>query len=876
MPVSDYDPIIEQASREWNVDPNLLRSVMQQESGGNPVDKSGRPIRSSAGAAGLMQIMPETQSGLGVSNPDDPYQSIYGGAKYLSQMLDRYQRPELAVAAYNAGPDRMDAHLANGTPLPAETGAYVPSVAANYAMFAKAKASPPPPSETLPSDADFLAQTTGQRGAAPVSGVQTMVIHPSAETPALPSDEDFLTATGAKAAAAPAATMAQPAPVSPVMGDPRVAQNALGGDQFIPNAAPNPLSSAYQTITNALAPPTGYTNSAIYPLSRNDATGAIGPGIPGWMRGLAQGATDLAFSPALGTVTPSATAALINVVPGLMASPAAGAGRAIADAYTARNLPPAPAASPVVAPNPLATPTALPAPSFVPPGAEVPILPRIQQLIEADNAMARTRPTEIPPNATDNPLNAERPYAPVAQPANPLSGGPATVPQANVVVHPPAPSPASTATAPEMIPNGLTPAQVAEFEHIPTELPPMSGQIRTPADAANRADQIINHFASIGNKTPIPGAEGSLPTITGNSGLATLYRAVRDSDTPVPFTTLESAGKAKIGQQLENLVGKPEDVDPDVAGSLANRLETETKPMRDAVFANKTETDPTPVIDTIHNILASPAGQRDAVVSSLGNVLTKLVDKDGEILPKATDPEQLYGVDKAIRDAMTPLAAGTKADGRLAASELMQVRDALRGAIEQGAPGFNDYMAKYAELAKPVTEMKYLQSRKLTNLQDETTLPKLQSMMDDIAKQQRANGIKPADSLSPDTLSKLEDIRQQLQREHFTATAGKALGSNTFQNLATNSITGRLAGHVGNALVGTGVGALTDMVAGGGGLTGAVVGNAISGVAKGYAEKQAVAAAARAETGRQMLMKELRDRLLNINNKGVQSLSGQP
>jgi hypothetical protein len=426
-------------------------------------------------------------------------------------------------------------------------------------------------------------------------------------------------------------------------------------------------------------------------------------------------------------------------------------------------------------------------------------------------------------------------------------------------------------TPPGVIPNGLTPEQIAEFEKIPEALPPMQGEIKTPEDAANRADQIIRHFASIGNKEPIPGAVGALPTITGNSGLATLYRAVRDSDTPVPFTTLETAAKKTHGGALADLVKTPGELDAAEAA-----LDAKTEPMRQAAFANKTEADPAPVVATIDHILASPSGMSDAVVGALKKVRDKLVDKDGNILDRAKDPEQLYGLDKAIRKDVSPLAAGTTSDARLAAHELLNVRDVLRPVIEGAAPGFKDYMATYSKDSRVLDEMRYLQSRNLTNVMDEATLGKVHAMLADIDKQRNAPGIKLPDSLSPETLAKLRSIHEQMQRENFTATAGKALGSNTFQNLATNTMTGNIAGHMGNALVSTGTGALTGMATGMGGLEGALAGNVLGAGLRWYGETQAGKAAARQSAGQQMLMKELRDRLLNIDNKGVESLRRAP
>jgi D-alanyl-D-alanine carboxypeptidase len=127
-PAADpWGPYIHEAAGRFAVPENWIRRVMRQESGGQ------EDVISWAGAMGLMQVMPDTYDGLrdryGLGgDPFDPHNNILAGTAYLKEMYDRFGSPGF-LAAYNAGPARLDRYLTNSTPLPAETINYVASIA---------------------------------------------------------------------------------------------------------------------------------------------------------------------------------------------------------------------------------------------------------------------------------------------------------------------------------------------------------------------------------------------------------------------------------------------------------------------------------------------------------------------------------------------------------------------------------------------------------------------------------------------------------------------------------------------------------------------------------------------------------------------------
>ena len=119
----DYDPFVQEAALAFDLDPRLIRAVIQAESAFDPWAVSR------AGAQGLMQLMPELSKEFGVNDPFDPRQNILAGAEYLKQLLDRFDgNMELALAGYNAGPTVVARYAA--IPPFKETRRYVKTIKA--------------------------------------------------------------------------------------------------------------------------------------------------------------------------------------------------------------------------------------------------------------------------------------------------------------------------------------------------------------------------------------------------------------------------------------------------------------------------------------------------------------------------------------------------------------------------------------------------------------------------------------------------------------------------------------------------------------------------------------------------------------------------
>lgn len=266
--MADYSGLLEAAGKQYNVDPKLLASVLMPESSGDPNAVSPK------GATGLMQLMPPTAKEMGVTDINDPAQNIFGGAKYLSQQLDKYGNLPTALAAYNAGPGAVDNH--GGIPPFPETQAYVQRVLTRY-QGAPQQAIPGQP-PAFPQSIPGLPPTADAPGAAPGYDPFSALMAKAGPAPdqggapatTAQAAADPFSALMAKAAAAPAAATAAQATPKATPSAPAIPSAPLKASDYA-GAAVEPILTG---ITSAIAQPIGGAGRIASALLGNNFEGA--------------------------------------------------------------------------------------------------------------------------------------------------------------------------------------------------------------------------------------------------------------------------------------------------------------------------------------------------------------------------------------------------------------------------------------------------------------------------------------------------------------------------------------------------------------------------------------------------------------------------
>lgn len=285
--------------------------------------------------------------------------------------------------------------------------------------------------------------------------------------------------------------------------------------------------------------------------------------------------------------------------------------------------------------------------------------------------------------------------------------------------------------------------------------------------------------------------EGSVPTAGQASrdvGLLTAERTLRASSPQANVRLSERASQQNQARNLllNDLAGSPDDLAAMEAARAAR-----TEPMRQAAFAQKGWMPPDSILSKADDVLASPAGKVKAVEDAMNWVKSRVANE--------TDPERLYSVRKDINDILAGRYSGDASNFRLARKELTAVKQELDRVIEMSAPGFRQYLSEYRTQSIPITGKETLQdvrSRVLNSGSDARTGDQVMSAAKFYNVVER-NGSELAKVLSAKEMDALYRISQDIKRGALSDTAGRAVGSNTAQNLSTAYVIGNMLGHGG-------------------------------------------------------------------------------
>ena len=816
--MAQWGDAIAQAGQQYNVDPQLIAAVIHTESNGNPnayAPESSQAVKS-GGASGLGQQTPATAKALGI-DPTDPYQSIVGVAKLLDENLRRYGDPQQAILAYHGGTDQ-----ANWGP---RTRDYLAKVSNNYGA-PQAMAQPArqdysglkqPPAAKADAIPDYFSETYG---AAP-SAVQ-------APTGGIP---DYFSETFG----APAPTVSTPAPAAPTGASIPAAPTAAPTAAAQPPGVVDSLMSgnipgfveAYgrQGVANANAIGQGISESLDAP-SEWLASGAEKIGLTGLLKkagvnmptGAEQLASNTAARQAYDARNPDAgiQGTLLRAGGNLAGMMLPIAGGEVALTKGAGALADAAKVSPEIA-------------------------AKVGTFLRGEGGLLSRMGYNAAQGAAGGAL---------------LSGGQPDVSTGSAALHGAmfgAALPVAGAVVgygKKLVQSAVAPFTVAGRDRIATEM--LQGQAAKYSPAAAQMDDAARIAsgeapaaapsaaetggllpssavtrAAAGGRTAadfteyVPGSKPTLAQATGNGGIAALERAAKGR-APNEFTERELQNYAARNTFFEGIKGTPETL----AEATAAR-DAITAPLREASLQGARPANTNPVIATIDDILKSPEGQRKSVTNALSEVRGKLdLGPDGA----QSDVAQLYGIRKSINDQLEMVAGRDNSSAQQAARQLIQVRDSLDDAMEKAAPGFANYRKTYAEMSKPVNAQSFLQNLNLTDsTSNRITLPKAKAAIDKIEKLRNAPGSNEAKSISDEQLAGLRNLHKDLQREANSA-RGMSIGSNTFQNLATNQLIDSIApGKIGSVIGGVtpaGVGGTLGYALGGpvGGSVGALLG----------------------------------------------------
>jgi len=772
--LSRYDQIFKEAGESWNVDPLLLKSIARQESGGNP------NATSSANAQGVMQIIPSTQRYLGVTDPRDPVQSIYGAAKYMNEALEKEGRPDLALLYYHGGPGWRGAYGP-------ESQGYVPAVTSHYVKYSRSAPVAAPVSSTaaptpepgnpmakkedkVESDDDFLARTASK-------GV-------------IESDDDFLKRTGAAPGdTKETATVAAPPSTTPndISGEGRDEYGRPTGPLAPLPPAETAVPKAFSSIAemrNALQPEPGWVASGVLPMATKEVSpgqGDINAGVKwdwGPVRSLANPLLDLmegtglsdqgGASPLAGKVSPDATMLLAGTMTGNPLSqfrnPLSAAGR---DIRFGPSEPRPPSAGDMrAAPLP---------PDFV----ANPLTPegRVAAVVEGGEPAVPASPTGIPVTPP-KPLPSEpTPGAPVLSAADhQWAGGMrqrlSELAEENKEAG--IPGDLSAAATPEQLAT-LTPAQMKAYR----------------AQAELR-DILAPPEPGLDRSIYVHGSEPTLAEYSGNPATSQKERLYRQR-APDQYDARRSQNNQARVTAYEDLEGTQPQLQ-DIRDSKAAAAEKDGA----AFMAKARPLDFSPALEWIDGKLAdSRIKESPSRVKVLTDLRASLFDESGAL---KTDPGAGWGMHDHMIDALDKAGDRTSAE-RYATKLLTEYKKIVDGVNNTASDGaFQTFLDNQTNFARQINSMEELQKfrPRFTNNKGDINAAAFHKFVADLAARRGRPGVDAAMSISDDTMHGLINIDKDLKRA-TNIDLGKARGSETNLFFTLAQATGLGAAHAGAA-----------------------------------------------------------------------------
>ncbi|CAJ0899830.1 hypothetical protein R6138_04378 [Ralstonia thomasii] len=314
-----------------------------------------------------------------------------------------------------------------------------------------------------------------------------------------------------------------------------------------------------------------------------------------------------------------------------------------------------------------------------------------------------------------------------------------------------------------------------------------AGQTRV---AGNLLKKFVGSAPVAGNTSEI--VPGSIPTLaqaTGNAGLATLERGMQSS-TPQganAFAERAAQNAEARSRAFAGIAGTKADLAAAQAARASNAADDYLKtqigiPTSNTAYSALMET---PAFK------AAFAQAQDMARNAGGSIETIVQPRANANLWGAIDTPRKYvsgqGL-QTIKEALDDqINSAVRAGRNKQAASVLGVKDRLVAMMDNEIPGYADARAAYAQASRPIDSMKYLQGLNLTDAQGNVTLAKVQNALRNIDKMQSAPGVNEAKSVTSEQIKALTSIRDDLLRSG-NSSLGKSIGSNTFQNLATNNI----------------------------------------------------------------------------------------